>query len=143
MAVLIAKVEHFSSAGPFSEGYPVTIRHDKMIAAKDSMSVSWKESPKMSVVRYKTRFKLSKVPQPPPAYPGAPPDSDRARRPRLVEPAPGGEALDRGDRVERLAAFGKPTGKLGTVEKTNEDDALVKWDADGRTRLHQPWLRKI
>jgi len=39
--------------------------------------------------------------------------------------------------------FGKPTGELGTVERTNEDDAVVKWDDDGRTRLHQPWLKKV
>ena len=38
---------------------------------------------------------------------------------------------------------GKPTGELGTVEQTNEEDALVKWDDDGRKRLHQPWLKKI
>lgn len=51
--------------------------------------------------------------------------------------------LNPGDRVEGLANFGKPTGELGTVEQTNEDDALVKWDDDGRMRLHQPWLKKI
>jgi hypothetical protein len=27
-----------------------------------------------------------------------------------------------------LAACEKPTGEFGAVEKTNEDDALVKWD---------------
>ena len=37
-----------------------------------------------------------------------------------------------GDRIMGLADFGKPTGRLGTVEKTNEDDALVKRDDDGR-----------
>ncbi|MDQ1386986.1 MAG: hypothetical protein QOF56_440 [Acidobacteriaceae bacterium] len=42
-----------------------------------------------------------------------------------------------------LADFGKPTGEFGTVEKTNEDDALVKWDDDGRMRLRQPWLKKV
>jgi hypothetical protein len=25
----------------------------------------------------------------------------------------------------------------------NEDDALVKWDDDGRVRLHQPSLKKL
>jgi hypothetical protein len=48
-----------------------------------------------------------------------------------------------GDRVEGLADFGKPTGEFGTVEQTNEDDALVKWDHDGRMRLRQPWLKKV
>jgi hypothetical protein len=34
-------------------------------------------------------------------------------------------------------------GEFGTVEQTNGDDALVKWDDDGRMRLHQPWLKKV
>lgn len=42
-----------------------------------------------------------------------------------------------------LKPFLKPTGEFGTVEQTNEDDALVKWDDDGRVRLHQPWLKKV
>jgi hypothetical protein len=32
---------------------------------------------------------------------------------------------------------------VGTVEKTNEDDAQVKWDNDGRMRIRQSWLKKI
>jgi hypothetical protein len=39
--------------------------------------------------------------------------------------------------------FGKPTRGFGTVVKTNEDDALVKWDDDGRMRLRKPWLKKV
>ena len=31
-----------------------------------------------------------------------------------------------------LTDFGKPTGEFGTVKQTNEDDAVVKWDDDGR-----------
>jgi hypothetical protein len=31
---------------------------------------------------------------------------------------------------------------MGTVEQANEDDAVVKWDDDGRMRLHQLWLKK-
>jgi hypothetical protein len=42
-----------------------------------------------------------------------------------------------------LADFGKPTGEFGTIEKTNEDDALVKREGDGRTRPHQPSLTKV
>jgi hypothetical protein len=48
-----------------------------------------------------------------------------------------------GDRVEGLGNFGKPTGGLGTVERATEDDAVVKWDDDGRMRLAQPSLKKI
>jgi hypothetical protein len=87
--------------------------------------------------------KLRKAPQPPLSHPGAAPDSDRARRPPLSEPAATSQELNPGDRVESLGDFGKPTGELGTVEQTNEDDALVKWDDDGRTRAHQPSLKKV
>jgi hypothetical protein len=86
--------------------------------------------------------KLGRVPQPPLSHPGASPDSDRAKRPRLAEP-PFVAQLIPGDRVEGLGNFGKPTGELGTVEQTNDDDAVVKWDDDGRMRLRQPWLKKI
>ena len=87
--------------------------------------------------------KLRRAPQPPPSYAGATPDSDRAKRPPLSEPAAAGQELTRGDRVEGLGNFGKPTGEIGTVERANEEDAVVKWDDDGRTRLHQPSLKKI
>jgi hypothetical protein len=87
--------------------------------------------------------KLHKAPQPPLSHPGATPDSDRARKPALAEPSATGDALNPGDRVEALGDFGKPTGEFGTVEQTNEDDAVVKWDDDGRVRLHQPWLKKL
>jgi len=86
--------------------------------------------------------KLRKAPQPPLAYPGATPDSHRAKRPPLVTPKASKQELDPGDRVEGLGNFGKPTGEVGTVERTNEEDAVVKWDGDGRTRVHQPWLKK-
>jgi hypothetical protein len=35
--------------------------------------------------------------------------------------------LTPGDRVEGLGNFGKPTDEFGTVERANEDDAIVKW----------------
>jgi hypothetical protein len=87
--------------------------------------------------------KLRKAPQPPLAHAGAPADADRAKRPPLVQPSAPESELNPGDRVEGLANFGKPTGEFGTVEQTNEDDALVKWDGDGRMRLRQPWLKKV
>ena len=88
-------------------------------------------------------LKLHKAPQPPLAYRGATPDSDRAKRPPLSEPSATGQELTPGDRVEGLGDFGKATGELGTVERTNEDDAVVKWDNDGRMRVHQPSLKKV
>jgi hypothetical protein len=87
--------------------------------------------------------KLRRIPQPPPAYPGSPPDSDRAKKPSLAEPPDTDQEINSGDRVEGLGNFGKQTGEFGTVERANEDDAVVKWDDDGRTRVHQPWLKKI
>jgi hypothetical protein len=87
--------------------------------------------------------KLHKAPQPPLSHPGATPDSDRARKPPLIEPSATGEELSPGERVEGLGDFGKPTGEFGTVQQANEDDAVVKWDNDGRVRVHQPSLKKI
>lgn len=86
---------------------------------------------------------LRKAPQPPLSHPGAAPDSDRARKPALTDPSVTDQELDPGDRVQGLGNFGKPTGEFGTVERTNQDDAVVKWDDDGRKRLHQPWLKKV
>jgi len=88
-------------------------------------------------------LKLHKAPQPPLSHPGATRDSDRARKPPLADPSATGQELAPGDRVEGLGDFGKPTGEFGTVEQANEDDAVVKWDGDGRMRVHQPWLRKV
>ena len=87
--------------------------------------------------------KLRTAPQPPLSHAGAIPDSDRSRRPPLSEPSATGQELTPGDRVEGLGNFGKPTGEIGTVERANEEDAVVKWDDDGRTRFHQPSLKKI
>jgi len=87
--------------------------------------------------------KLRKAPQPPLSHAGAIPDSDRAKRPPLSEPAATGQKLSRGDRVEGLGNFGKPTGELGTVERANDEDAIVKWDDDGRLRIHQQSLKKV
>jgi hypothetical protein len=87
--------------------------------------------------------KLPEALQPPLSHPGATADSDRARKPPLSDPAATDEELNPGDRVEGLGDFGKPTGEFGTIEQANEDDAVVKWDDDGRMRLHQPWLKKV
>jgi len=87
--------------------------------------------------------KLGKAPQPPLSHPGATPDSERAKKPPLAEPSATDQELNPGDRVEGLVNFGKPTGEFATVEQTNEDDAVVKWDDDGRTRLHQPSLKRV
>lgn len=87
--------------------------------------------------------KLRKAPQPPLSHAGAIPDTDRAKRPPLSEAAVTGQELTPGDRVEGLGNFGMPTGEFGTVERANEEDAVVKWDNDGRMRLHQLSLKKV
>jgi hypothetical protein len=97
----------------------------------------------MTHVANKLTPKLRKASQPPLSYPGATPDADRAKNPPLAEPSATNEELSPGDRVEGLGNFGRPTGELGTVERANEDDAVVKWDDDGRVRVHQPSLKKI
>jgi hypothetical protein len=87
--------------------------------------------------------KLRKAPQPPLSHAGAIPDSDRAKSPPLDRPCGPDPELIAGDRVEGLGNFGKSRYEFGTVERTNEHDAIVKWDDDGRTRVHQPWLKKV
>jgi hypothetical protein len=104
---------------------------------------SCKETTEMTPTTNNSIPKLRKAPQPPLSYPGATPDSDRAKRPPLAEPPATDQELNPGDRVEGLGNFGKPTGEFGTVEQANEDDAVVKWDGDGRMRLHQPSLKKL
>ena len=92
---------------------------------------------------YNPTPKLRRAPQPPLSHPGAAAESDRAKRPALSEAADTGNQMSPGDRVEGLGNFGKPTGEFGTVERANEEDAVVKWDDDGRERLHQPSLKKV
>lgn len=87
--------------------------------------------------------KLRKAPQPPLSHAGAVPDSDRAKRPPLSEAPATSQELTPGDRVEGLGNFGKPNGEFGTVKLANEEDAIVKWDDDGRVRGYQPSLKKI
>jgi len=97
----------------------------------------------MPHINNKLTPKLRNAPQPPLSHTGAAPDSDRAKKPRLVEPSASGQELSPGDRVEGLGDFGIPTGEFGTVRQVNEEDAVVKWDDDGRIRVHQPWLKKV
>jgi hypothetical protein len=113
------------------------------VAAKGAVLASWKETMNLASMINKPKPKLRRAPQPPLSYPGAAPDSDRAKRPPLSELSATDQGLNPGDRVEGLGNFGKATGELGTVEQANEDDAVVKWDDDGRMRLHQPSLKKI
>jgi hypothetical protein len=87
--------------------------------------------------------KLDKALQPPLSDRGATPDSDRAARPPLAVSPSTDEEINPGDRVMGVEKSGKPTWDFGTVEQTNEDDAVVKWDGDGRRRLHQESLKKI
>src|SRR6202035_3000709 len=73
---------------------------------------------------------------------GAAPDSHRARRPAVAPPLATGHAPNPGNRVERVGHFGKPTGEFGSVKQANDEDAVVKWNDDGRHRVGQQWLKK-
>jgi hypothetical protein len=118
------------------------LRH-KNAANGAGMTSSGKKDKDMTPTAKPSIPALRKAPQPPLSHPGATPDVDRAKRPPLVKPSATGEELNPGDRVEGLGNFGKPTGEIGTVERTNENDAVVKWDDDGRVRVGQPWLKRI
>jgi hypothetical protein len=79
--------------------------------------------------------KLRKAAQPPLSYPGATADADRAKKPSLAESPANDQDLNPGDRVVGLGTFGKPTRESGTVERANDENAVVKWDDDDRIRL--------
>lgn len=85
----------------------------------------------------KTRTQLSL------AYPTANSEPDPAQRAPNSQQSANNQELSPGDRVEVLGSFGKPTGELGTIKETNEDDAVVKWDNDGSTSLRLPLIKKI
>jgi hypothetical protein len=110
---------------------------------KAPILASGKKQSNMTDTVHKPTPKLHKAPQPPLSHRGATADSDRARRPSLAQLPATDQELNPGDRVEGLGDFGKPTGELGTVKQANEEDAVVKWDDDGRKRVHQPSLKKI
>src|ERR1700686_1471382 len=118
----------------------------RKVTAKSTAPASWERmdmTMDMTLSAKKLTRKLRKSPQPPLSHLGATADSDRAKRRPLAAPSSTGEALNPGDRVEGFGNLGIPTGELGTVEQPNEEDAVVKWDDDGRKRLHQPCLKKV
>jgi hypothetical protein len=124
------------------EAYAESI--EKIVADEKSLtSLFGKKQATMTQVTNKATPLLHKAPQPPLSYPGSAPDSDRAKKPSLAEPSATGPELNSGDRIEGLGNFGVPTGQQGTVERTNEEDVVVKWDNDGRMRLRRPWLKKV
>ena len=132
----------FGPAEPFFPGYPAYI--EEMNSRSEGRCSGLVERQwNMTPITKKLIPKLRKAPQPPLSHPGAIPDSDRAKKPPLGETRATNQELEPGDRVEGLGNFGKPTGEIGTVERANEEDAVVKWDDDGRTRLHQPSLKRI
>ena len=141
-AKIIVRTVQFGSAEPFLPTLSCIYRADEQSWRRAMLCTRGKENT-MTHSTNKPIPKLRRAPQPPLSHSGAIPDSDRAKRPPLSEPSPTGQELTPGDRVEGLGNFGKPTGEIGTVERANEDDAVVKWDDDGRMRIHQPSLRKI
>ena len=134
-AKFVVRTVQFGSAEPSFASY-ASFNGKMNAAANGTRKEQWD-------MKHKPAPKLRKAAQPPLSRPGGAPDSDRAQRPRLAQPPAPRSKLSPGDRVEGLGNFGKPTEEFGTVERTNEEDAVVKWDDDGRTRLHQPWLKKV
>ncbi len=139
---LIVRTVQFGPAEPFFQAYRVSIEPMNS-RGKARCSRLVENRTLMSHGTNKPIPKLHKAPQPPLSHRGAAPDSDRAKKPRLTEPAASGQELNPGDRVEGLGDLGKPTGECRTVQQANEDDAVVKWDDDGRVRVHQPSLKKV
>jgi hypothetical protein len=112
------------------------------VAAKNRLGFLERDSD-MHHIGNKPTPRLRKAPQPPLSHRGSTPDSDRAKKPPLVDPSRTNRELSPGDRVEGLGDFGMPTGEFGTVRQVNDDDAVVKWDDAGRIRVHQPSLKKV
>jgi hypothetical protein len=140
---LIVRTVQFGPAKPIFPGLCCVYERGEDQSQRRALIGPLGKKQNMSHSTNKQVPKLRNAPQPPLSHAGAIPDSDRAKRPPLSEPSATGEELTPGDRVEGLGNFGKPTGEFGTVERANEDDAVVKWDDDGRERLHQPSLKKI
>jgi len=142
-ANLVVGTEQFRSAERLFHAYAICIEDgDSQQRVAVFVSLGNKKR-NMTHIIDKPKPKLRKAAQPPLSHPGAAPESDRAKKPPLTDPPAADEKLSPGDRVEGLGNFGKPTGEIGTVERTNEEDAVVKWDDDGRTRTHQPSLKKV
>jgi hypothetical protein len=143
--IINVRTEQFGPAELFSRAYAVSDRGDKPGTLRNPLAPfrGRKHRKAMSHNGKEPKPVLPKAPQPPLSHRGATPDSERARRPPLAESHATDQELNPGDRVEGLGDFGKPTGKFGTVEQANEDDAVVKWDGDGRMRLGQPRLKKV
>ena len=81
--------------------------------------------------------------QAPPASPGAHTEFDGPRQPDLTAPPPPETPAVKCDRVEKIGAFGRMTGEVGTVLAADETKAVVKWDDDGRELLRQQYLEKL
>jgi hypothetical protein len=110
--------------------------------AKRHPLASWEENT-MTHGTNKPTPKLRKAPQPPCHTLGRSLTQTAPRDHRSPSPSATGQELSPGDRVEGLGNFGKPNGEFGTVERANDEDAIVKRDDDGRIRIHQPSLKKI
>ena len=139
----IVRTVQFEPAKPFLPRLCCTYREAEQSQRKALLESRRKKQWNMIHITNRPIPKLRKALQPPLSHPGATPDSDRAKKPPLSEPFATGQELTSGDRVEALGNFGKPTGEFGTVKQANEDDALVKWDDDGRVRVHQTSLKKV
>jgi hypothetical protein len=77
------------------------------------------------------------------AYKEAHNDSDGPQCPVLAAPPESDAPVVKNDRVEELGAFGSLTGEVGTVLAADSEQAVVKWDDDGRELLRQRYLTRL
>jgi hypothetical protein len=86
----------------------------------------------MTQVTNKATPRLRKASRPPLSRPRATPAGQEAT---ACPPAAADSELNPGG----------PRRGLGRLRgaRANGEDAVVKWDDDGRTRLRQPWLKKV
>ena len=63
--------------------------------------------------------------------------------PLVIPPLTNDPPVKRGERVEEIGAFGAMTGEKGTVLSAGADQAVVKWDGDGKELLNQRYLTKV
>jgi hypothetical protein len=101
------------------QAYAVSIEEMNSRSVGRCSGLIWKEATEMTLMTHKPVRKLHRAPQPPLSYPGAVPDSDRARRPPLAGPPATDQELNPGDRAEGLTTSeSRPENSAQSSERT-------------------------
>jgi|SRR5580698_8989996 hypothetical protein len=93
----------------------------------------------MTRVTGKAIPKLRNAPQPPLSYPGATPDSNRAKKPPLADPPAADEKLSPGDRVEGL---GNSESQLEKSAQLSELTKRTQWSSGMMTDARESANRR-